>query len=90
MKREAKEAEYQAKLAKYEAERPRKPVELQIRAPKDVTMMEIICNNRLGGKVRVKCYPTDSIGDLKLIIAMHTGTRPEKIKLQQAHIIYKD
>ena len=91
-RRAAKEAEYQAKLAKYEAERPRKPVELKIPAPKasENKMMEVVCNDRLGGKVRVKCYPSDSIGDLKLLIAAHTGTRPEKIRLQKAYNIYKD
>ena len=91
-RRAAKEAEYQAKLAKYEAERPRKPVELKIPAPKasENLMMEVICNDRLGGKVTVKCYPTDTIANLKLLIAAHTGTRAEKIRLQKAHITFKD
>ena len=53
-------------------------------------MMEVVCNDRLGGKVRVKCYPTDSIGNLKLLISAHTGTRSEKIRLQKAHVIFKD
>ena len=70
-------------MAKFEAERPRKPVELKIDAPKASLnpMIEVICNDRLGGKVRVKCYPTDKISDLKLLIAAHTGTRPDKIRL---------
>ncbi len=83
LRRAQKEAEYQAKRAKWEAERPRKPVELAIPAPKssENPMMEVICNDRLGGKVRIKCYPTDTIKNLKLLISAHTGTRPEKIRL---------
>ena len=58
-------------------------MELAIKAPKasDNKMMEVICNDRCGGKVRVKCLPTDSILNLKKLIAAHTGTRYEKIKL---------
>jgi ubiquitin-like protein 5 len=55
-----------------------------------VEMIEVICNDRMGRKVRVKCCPNDSIGDLKLLISAHTGTRPERIRLQKANIIYKD
>ena len=82
-KRAEKEAEYQARVAKFEADRPRKPVELKIDAPKasENPMIEVICNDRLGGKVRVKCYPSDKISDLKLLVGAHTGTRPEKIRL---------
>lgn len=92
LKRQQKEAEYQAKLAKYEAERPKKPVELKIAAPKasENPMMEVVCNDRLGGKVTVKCFPTDTIGVLKKLIAAHTGTRAEKIRLQKAYSIFKD
>lgn len=82
-KRIQKEAEYQAKRAKWEAERPKKPVELAIQAPKASLnpMIEVICNDRLGSKVRVKCFPTDTVKNLKLLISAHTGTRPEKIRL---------
>ena len=44
-------------------------------------MMEVICNDRLGGKVRVKCFKTDSILILKKLISAHTGTRFDKIRL---------
>lgn len=43
-------------------------------------MIEVICNDRLGKKVRVKCNEDDTIGDLKKLIAAQTGTRPEKIR----------
>ncbi|PVV04437.1 hypothetical protein BB560_001059 [Smittium megazygosporum] len=46
-------------------------------------MIEIVCNDRLGKKVRVKCNPDDTIGDLKLLIAAQTGTKPEKIVLKK-------
>ena len=70
MRRAAKEAEYQAKRAQWEAERPKKPVELKIPAPKasENPMMEVVCNDRMGAKVRVKCFPTDTIANLKLLI----------------------
>lgn len=53
-------------------------------------MIEIIANDRIGKKVRVKCFPTDTIFNLKQLIAAHTGTRPEKIKLQIANKILND
>ena len=53
-------------------------------------MMEVICNDRLGGKVRVKCFKTDSILILKKLISAHTGTRFDKIRLQKSHTIFKD
>jgi ribosomal protein S3 len=43
-----------------------------------------------GKKVRVKCNPDDTIGDLKKLIAAQTGTRPEKIRLQKWHTVFKD
>jgi len=46
-------------------------------------MIEVICNDRLGKKVRVKCNEDDTIGDLKKLLAAQTGTRPEKIRIQK-------
>lgn len=56
-------------------------------APK---MIEVIVNDRLGKKTRVKCCPSDTIGDFKKLIAAKTGTRPEKIRLQKSYTVYKD
>ena len=53
-------------------------------------MIEVVCNDRMGKKVRVKCCPDDLIGDLKKLLAMHTGTRPDKIRLQKSYTVYKD
>jgi ubiquitin-like protein 5 len=55
-----------------------------------VRMIEVVCNDRLGKKVRVKCNTDDTIGDLKKLIAAQTGTRAEKIRLQKWYNIYKD
>jgi ubiquitin-like protein 5 len=44
-------------------------------------MIEIIVNDRLGRKTRVKCCPEDTVGDFKKLIAAKIGTRPEKIRL---------
>lgn len=53
-------------------------------------MLEITVNDRLGKKVRVKCNETDTIGDLKKLIAAQTGTRYDKIVLKKWYTIYKD
>uniref|UniRef100_A0AAZ3PA11 Ubiquitin-like protein 5 n=1 Tax=Oncorhynchus tshawytscha TaxID=74940 RepID=A0AAZ3PA11_ONCTS len=46
-------------------------------------MIEVVCNDRLGKKVRVKCNSEDTIGDLKKLIAAQTGTRWDKIVLKK-------
>uniref|UniRef100_A0A8C9QUX9 Ubiquitin-like protein 5 n=1 Tax=Scleropages formosus TaxID=113540 RepID=A0A8C9QUX9_SCLFO len=46
-------------------------------------MIEVVCNDRLGKKVRVKCNPDDTVGDLKKLIAAQTGTRWDKIVLKK-------
>ena len=38
-------------------------------------MIEVIVNDRLGKKVRIKANPTDTIGDFKKLVAAQTGTR---------------
>ena len=38
-------------------------------------MIEVIVNDRLGKKVRIKCNPSDTIGDFKKLVAAQTGTR---------------
>ena len=53
-------------------------------------MIEITCNDRLGKKIRIKCNPDDSIGDLKKLIAAQTGTRWDKIVLKKWYTIFKD
>lgn len=53
-------------------------------------MLEITCNDRLGKKVRVKCNPDDTVGDLKKLIAAQTGTRWDKIILKKWYTVFKD
>jgi len=57
---------------------------------KDVGMIEVILNDRLGKKVRVKCNPDDTIGDMKKLAAAQLGTRHEKIRIQKWYNVYKD
>ena len=45
-----------------------------------IAMIEVILNDRLGKKVRVKCNEDDTIGDLKKLAAAQLGTRPEKLR----------
>ncbi|KAK6138099.1 hypothetical protein DH2020_028163 [Rehmannia glutinosa] len=57
---------------------------------KRVKMIEVVLNDRLGKKVRVKCNDDDTIGDLKKLVAAQTGTRADKIRIQKWYTIYKD
>ncbi|KAF7362275.1 Aldehyde dehydrogenase [Mycena venus] len=59
------------------------------RSPK-MALIEVIANDRLGRKVRVKCSPDDTVGDLKKLIAAQTGTDHTKIQLKKWYTIYKD
>ena len=65
-----------------------------VAAPRSPTrpscMIEVICNDRLGKKIRVKCNPDDTVGDLKKLLAAQTGTRPEKLRIQKWYTVYKD
>ena len=54
------------------------------------TMIEVVLNDRLGKKVRVKCNSNDTVGDLKKLAAAQLGTRYEKIRIQKWYNIYKD
>jgi ubiquitin-like protein 5 len=65
-------------------------IEQNLRSCKQRQMIEVVLNDRLGKKVRVKCNPDDTIGDLKKIVAAQTGTRPEKLRIQKWYNIYKD
>ena len=46
-------------------------------------MIEVVLNDRLGKKIRVKCNEDDTVGDLKKLAAAQLGTRPEKLKIQK-------
>ena len=51
-------------------------------------MIEITCNDRLGKKVRIKCNPSDTVGDLKKLIAAQTGTAAERIILKKWLVVH--
>ena len=53
-------------------------------------VIEVVVNDRYGKKQRIKCCPSDSVFELKKLISAQIGTRPEKIRLQKANVIYKD
>lgn len=59
-------------------------------APRKLKMIEVVLNDRLGKKVRVKCNEDDTVGDLKKLAAAQTGTRPDKIRLQKWNTVFKD
>ncbi|KAF8070398.1 ubiquitin-related domain-containing protein [Lyophyllum atratum] len=54
------------------------------------SMIEVIANDRLGSKVKVKCSPKDTVGDLKKLIAAQTGTESRKIVLKKWYKEFKD
>ncbi|KAK5795156.1 hypothetical protein PVK06_036414 [Gossypium arboreum] len=49
-------------------------------------MIEMVLNDRLGKVVCVKCNDDDTIGDLKKLVAVQTGTRADKIRIQKRNI----
>lgn len=53
-------------------------------------MIAITINDRLGKKVRLLCNEDDTIGDIKKVIAVKTGTRAERIKLKKWYTEFKD
>ncbi|KAI6153902.1 ubiquitin-related domain-containing protein [Pisolithus tinctorius] len=55
-----------------------------------MALIEVIANDRLGRKVRVKCSPDDTVGDLKKLIGAQTGTDYRKIQLKKWYTFYKD
>lgn len=53
-------------------------------------MLEVICNDRLGRRVRVKCLSEDTIGDFKKVLGVQIGTNPERIVLKKGYMVFKD
>ena len=53
-------------------------------------VIEVVVNDRMGRKNRIKCNPDQLVLDFKRLIAAQIGTRAEKIRLQKASIIFKD
>lgn len=54
------------------------------------TMIEVQANDRLGKKIKVKCLPEDTVGDLKKILSLQLGTAPDKLVLKKGYQVYKD
>ncbi|WVQ82093.1 ubiquitin-like protein 5 [Cryptococcus sp. DSM 104549] len=71
---------------------PQRPPAPATSAPSmgSVRLIEVIANDRMGRKVRVKCLPTDTVGDLKRLIAAQTGTSAQKIQLKKWYTNFKD
>lgn len=53
-------------------------------------MIEIIVNDRIGHKVRIKVNEDDTIKDVKILVAFKIGTRPERLRLQLANRVLVD
>lgn len=55
-----------------------------------MVMIEVVVNDRLGRKIRVKIDNEETIGELKKVVAAKCGTRPEKLKIQKWNMVFKD
>lgn len=53
-------------------------------------MIEVSVNDRLGKNVKVKCLPSDTVGDFKKILSLQIGTDWEKIVLKKGNQTYKN
>ncbi|CCC67097.1 hypothetical protein NCAS_0A05390 [Naumovozyma castellii] len=53
-------------------------------------MIEVLVNDRLGKKIKVKCLGEDSVGDFKKVLSIQLGTQPNKIVLQKGGNVLKD
>ncbi|PYI03432.1 ubiquitin-like protein [Aspergillus sclerotiicarbonarius CBS 121057] len=46
-------------------------------------MMIVTVNDRLGSKATVPCLPSDTVGDLKVLVAAQIGRAPREIMLKR-------
>lgn len=53
-------------------------------------MIEVLINDRLGKKIRVKCMSEDTVGDFKKVLSLQLGTQHTKIILQKGGSVLKD
>ncbi|AMD22539.1 HHL231Cp [Eremothecium sinecaudum] len=53
-------------------------------------MIEVIVNDRLGRKIKVKSLSDDFVGDLKRVLSLQLGTPHAKIVLQKGGTVLKD
>lgn len=55
-----------------------------------MVMIEVMVNDRLGKKVRVKCLEEDTVGDFKKVLGLLLGTQASKLVLQKGDSVLKD
>ena len=77
-------------VAETAGEEEQKPITKKSEPSQNSSIIEIILNDRLGKKLRLKCSPEDTVGDLKKILAAKDGTRAEKIRIQKWNTVFKD
>lgn len=53
-------------------------------------MIEVLVNDRLGKKIRVKRLEDDTVGDFKKVLSVQLGMQPSKIVLQKGGSVLKD
>lgn len=53
-------------------------------------MIAITVNDRLGKKVRLLCNEDDTIGDIKKVLAIKTGTKADRIVLKKWYRVFND
>ena len=70
-------------MAKRTSSRTAKAQALQRKQIASRSLINVIVNNRLGARYSIMCSPSDSIGDFKKIVAVYSGTKPERILLKR-------
>ncbi|GMM29709.1 ubiquitin-like protein [Martiniozyma asiatica (nom. inval.)] len=53
-------------------------------------MLQVVCNDRLGKKISVKCLAEDTVGEFKQVLGLQIGVPAEKIVLKKGYMIFKD
>lgn len=52
--------------------------------------ISVVCNDRMGKKVSVKCDPKDTVGDFKLLLQAQIGTTAARIQLKRGTVLFRD
>ncbi|GMM52284.1 ubiquitin-like protein [Starmerella bacillaris] len=52
--------------------------------------IEVVCSDRIGRKVRVKCLKEDTVYELKQVLGLQMQTDPDKIVLKRGATVLKD
>lgn len=55
-----------------------------------MSYIEVVCSDRIGKRVHVKCLPEDLVGEFKQVLALQMKTRSDRIVLKRGNAALKD